>query len=119
MENLTPSLQPSPKQAPAVPRDAKGRVLPGHSLNPSGKPVNALKREIQAFLLGQSGDGRTRLAEQFEAMQMRAAAGDANATRLLWEYGFGKPAIADEDREAIGANGRGAEALAKIYGLSA
>jgi len=52
-------------------------------------------------------------------MQMRAAAGDANATRLLWEYGFGKPAIADEDREAIGANGRGAEALAKIYGLSA
>ena len=30
-------------QAPEIKRDKKGRILPGQSLNPAGKPKNALK----------------------------------------------------------------------------
>ena len=119
MENLTPAPVPELSRANHATRLPGGKWKPGTSGNPAGRPVgsgNPLKREIQAFLLAQTGEGRTRLAEQFEAMQARAEAGDAQATRLLWEYGFGKPAAAEEDREAM--SGGSISALRKLAGLA-
>ncbi len=61
-------------------RDQKGRVAPGHSLNPRGRPKGAL---------GSSGRLRQALAEQLpdilETVVERAREGDMQAARLILE----------------------------------
>jgi hypothetical protein len=61
-------------------RDQKGRVAPGHSLNPRGRPKGAL---------GEAGRIRQALAEELpeilEAVIERAKDGDMQAARLILE----------------------------------
>ncbi len=61
-------------------RDQKGRVAPGHSLNPQGRPKGAL---------GEAGRLRQALAEELpeilEAVVERAKDGDMQAARLILE----------------------------------
>lgn len=39
-----------------IPRDERGRVLPGHSLNPAGRPKGARNRLAEDFLSALQGD---------------------------------------------------------------
>lgn len=43
VNGLKSPLKAGSVQAPVIKRDKKGRILPGQSLNPAGKPKNALK----------------------------------------------------------------------------
>jgi hypothetical protein len=82
--------------ASGVPRDARGRILPGHSLNSLGRPKTALSvlcREqvsklglvrVLGAIAARSGDYRTNKIEVQVSDQIAAI-------KLLLLYGFGQP----------------------------
>lgn len=67
----------------------------GVSGNPSGRPKDALGPTVRRLLSAE------KLEEHVQKVIAAADNGDMRAVQLLWERGWGKPAMADEDREAI------------------
>ena len=70
-------------------RDALGRILPGHSLNPQGRPT--LPAEVRAVLQAGSQRAAEKLVELVESEDPRVAA--AAATAVLDRL-YGRPAQA-------------------------
>jgi hypothetical protein len=70
-------------------RDALGRILPGNSLNPQGRPT--LPAEVRAVLQAGSQRAAERLVELIEADDLRVAAAAASA---VLDRLYGKPSQA-------------------------
>ena len=70
-------------------RDEKGRIMPGHSLNPQGRPT--LPAEVRSVLQAGSQRAAEKLVELVESSDPRVAA--AAATAVLDRL-FGRPAQA-------------------------
>jgi hypothetical protein len=79
--DLMPALPPA--------RDEKGRILPGHSLNPQGRP--SLPPEVREALEAGSQRAAERLVELIENPDPRVA---AMASTAVLDRLFGRPAQA-------------------------
>lgn len=91
--------EPANKTAEAPQRDEKGRLLPGSTANPSGRPKKL--REFQQALEAQFYD------QAFLVMRELLASPDdkvrVQALKELWDRMFGKPAqaVTGPDGEAL------------------
>lgn len=84
---------------------------PGQSGNPGGRPSNPFKPEILKQL-----DTET-LGRLIRKVVDQALEGDEKARRFIAEYTTGKPALAQEDRDALEKSDRSLESLAIILGV--
>lgn len=82
-------------------RKANGTFEKGVSGNPGGRPPNPMRPLILDKL--QAGGG----AELLGLLWKMAEQGNVQAVRVLLEYSVGKPAMADEDAEALRTQGFG------------
>jgi len=75
---------------PDVERDARGRILPGHTANPNGRPKREVERAALASIVTTATPDA--IAEITSALIKAAKGGDVSAARLLFDYVAGKPA---------------------------
>jgi hypothetical protein len=85
-------------------RDKQGRLLPGVSLNPAGRPRTTpdMPRHLKRAMLAELTDEKLRalLAAHIE----RGIAGSVSSARLVLEYAVGKP----RERVDVDVTARGA-----------
>ena len=97
-ERKQAKIEAARKQAASgVPRDARGRILPGHSLNSLGRPRTALAELCRAqiskhALVAVLGSIAGRTGEYAQKTKIPLTVADQiNAIRLLLLYGYGAP----------------------------
>ena len=83
-------------------RDSRGRVLPGESINPKGRPkgsvsLRAMLNEMLREGYGKGKDRKTHARACVEALLALAEAGDTKALQLALEHNSGKPVQAVVD----------------------
>lgn len=89
-----------PKQAV---RDEKGRMLPGHTINPGGRPKAAVAFREEAQKAVREGDAEgLKIINAWVSEIERHGEDWAKASELLAAYAFGKPA---QGVELTGADG--------------
>jgi hypothetical protein len=82
-----------PARTPKVQRDARGYLLKGSVLNPTGRKTVSLPATIRHFLREKDPNdklGRTRLQILILATYREALNGNTRAVELLHDRGFGK-----------------------------
>lgn len=107
-------------------RDSLGRLLPGYSANPNGRPKTAMfSRAVRELLDANGGlpegwDAKKLTGAQDLAMRTLdlARSGSAPHLTIIVDRAEGKAPIAPEDREAIMANGQAVDPLMALYGIT-
>ena len=75
-------------------RDDKGRLLPGHTANPNGRPkgtlslLGLLKKHLEDV---PPGEQKCRAEQFIQKTYEEAMSGDSKAIRLIWNYIEGMP----------------------------
>lgn len=90
-------------------RDERGRILPGHTLNPLGKKkgtisiVARIKEKLQELLPGDNIDKKTYLDALVEALLNKAMSGDVKAIITIINYidGLPKQTYTIEEEEEV------------------
>jgi len=114
MENHA-SLRVAVDAHPTLPgRRKDGTALPGFTPNPAGntglRASYRLKQTVQRALERSNGE-MSELESLVQTLIAAGHAGDIHAIRELLDRGYGKAAIADEDREALNPTGSGMDAI--------
>ena len=78
-------------------RDEFGKILPGHTLNPGGRPKGPSLSSTCALKLQEAaGTGRSICQEIAEILAVKSLQGDTKAIELLHDYAEGKPVARTE-----------------------
>jgi hypothetical protein len=110
----TPPKRPAAADDPR--RDEHGRIKPGHSLNPTGRPKGASK--FAAFIAEKTEDGTLMVEKAIAIMKDDTHRDQMRAVEFLTEYLVGKPprtvGIAVQDMERLKAV---ADQVAELEGM--
>lgn len=76
-------------------RDSHGRLTPGHTANPNGRPPKGYSI-TEAFRSMLSADPEAK-KQIVESIKSKALQGDSAAQKLVWNYMDGLPPASSED----------------------